>query len=274
MAEWCHLALLGNGSEAIAVMTTPSITSVTNDGNGTSATLVVDGGAADTITVLGREAGSANEWASKGSRVGPGSVVASTLSNNTAWDFILTVTGELPSAVARAYITDGDYLFSDQRQGLFDWLSAVTGITTIWKRPNAPRPARPFVTLEMMAPEGVNMDYHSSPDDAGDETITGNHEFTVNAEIFGLASPGGDNPAHTLAKQIGSSLQKRSVLDSLKSAGLAPFDTPNVTDLSQIDNVDFQSRALVESRFRIGLQDTDQVGVIETAETPQGTYTI
>lgn len=268
-----------------------SISAAVNDDTGTSGTLtLVADDAADELFVYYRTVAS-GLWTLFGStRTGSGDLQITGLTNNTLYEFIdiasrsgsPLLNPSPPSEPARIYITDGATVLTSIWQALYDWVDNEVPIDVVWAPANAPEAGRTFVAIRAGPLATIMEDSHSGPDDAGVDTITGDREFTFTAEVLGPNAPehtGGGAPSpkpmtFDYAESISTSLQKRSVLDTLGAAGIAFVEVLPVQDLSAIGSIDFQVRALVEVRFRIASEVTDDLNWIDTAENPQGTYGI
>jgi hypothetical protein len=267
----------------------PAISNAENDDTGTSGTLtLVADDAGDELFIYHRVVASGTWTLFGSSRVGSGDLQITGLLNNTMYEFMCiasrsgspTLDPSPPSEPVRLYITDDASTLTGIHQALYDWVSTAVPWTVVWAERNAPQGVLQFVAIKAGPLAGIMEDSHSGPDATGLDTITGDREFQFTAECVGLNSPqntGGATPApkpmtYEMAERIASSLQKRSVLDTLTGAGISCVEVLPVQDLSEIGSVRFQTRALVEVRFRIARQVTDQLNWIDTAENPQGTY--
>ncbi len=259
----------------------PTIDTAVNDGTGTSATLdLIAQNVNDEIWVYYREYPSGDFTLWPTSRIGSGTLQITGLTNKTKYEFIAfasrsgspVIDQSPPSNTRQVYVTDNTTTFTDIRQALYDWVRNEIPITWIWIPSNGPQPATPFGTIQMNPTEEIGHDHHSEPDASGVETITGDREFMFEAQIYGELSPTGEDPAYSYALELQSSLQKRSVLDELKKYDISFVDTEPITKLGDVGRTNYEARALLEIRFRIGYQETDTVGVIETSDAPTGSY--
>lgn len=259
----------------------PFISSAVNDNTGTSATLdLVADNVSDEIFVYYREYPSGLYTLYPTSRVGSGTLQLTGLTNQTKYEFIAfasrsgspVIDQSPPSNTRQVYVTDGATAFTDIRQALYDWVTNEIPITWIWIPSNGPQPDTPFGTIKMRPTDQVGHDYHSPPDaTTGIETIWSDDEFMFEAQIYGVKSPTGEDPAMSWAKALEKSLQKTSVLAELAVWGIAFVETNPIIDLGAIGRTDYEARVMLEVRFRIGYSETDNVGVIETSEAPTGT---
>jgi hypothetical protein len=264
----------------VVVPNAPTITSMVNDGTGTSATATVVTDSGSKVFILSRQRNSAEPWIVRGSRTNSGDVVASGLSNNTNYESIAIATfgslvsdnPSLPSTPVSVYVTDATGFYATIRQALYDWVNGELGINTIWQHPNAPQPAKPYVTLSMGPTQAQGWDYHGPPDDAnGVSVIKGDREFSVEVQVYGTVQPTGENQAMTFAEQLSGSLQKPSQVALFTAAGCAYVNRIALTDLTGIGGTEFEARVSAEFLFRMAQEDTDTVGVIETVDDIDGT---
>ncbi len=130
----------------------------------------------------------------------------------------------------------------------------------------------PYGTIRIRPTEQIGSDYHTPPNDSGVETLWSDDEFMFEVQVYGTVSPTGEDPAFSWAKMLEKSLHKRSVLDELEKFGIAFVDTEPITDLGTVGRTNYEARAMLEVRFRIGYSETDTVGVIETSDAPTGTF--
>lgn len=259
----------------------PSITAAVNDGTGTSATLtLVADDPADKLYVYYRDLNAGLWTLFSGSRTGSGDLQITGLTDGIFYEFICVashsdnpiVHQSIWSIPARVYVSSGHTILDVIRQALFDWVSSQTGWTVIWKMPNAPQPALPFVAIRQTPLVSVAHDTEGDPDAVGDMELFGDREFMFSVDAMGTESPTGEEDAWEVIEVIGSSLQKPTVVDTLQAAGIAFVERLPTTDLTEIASVKYQSRALLEVRFRIGWTTADNVGVIETSDAPTGNY--
>jgi hypothetical protein len=278
---WGQFGVYRYNEASAEVAAAPDIVQATNDGTGNSATLeLVTYNPNDEVFVYYREYPSGT-WQLFGStRIGSGDLQVTGLTNKTQYEFIAfasrsgspVIDQSPPSNTRRAYVTDGTTIFLDIRNALYDWVSTQIPITWIWIPSNAPQPAVPFGTIRMRPTEQIGQDYHSPPNDSGVETLWSDDEFMFEAQIYGTLSPNGEDPAFSWAKMLEKSLHKWTVLAELEKYGIAFVDTEPIIDLGDAGRTNYEARAMLEVRFRIGYAETDTVGVIETSDAPTGTF--
>lgn len=158
------------------------------------------------------------------------------------------------------------------RTALYEWVKGVVGNpVVIWREPNAPQPARQYVSIKMNPTTTIGSDYHSGADTNGVETVEGNREFVFSVQIHGKPSNEDGSASISILERIRSSLEKETIRATLKAAGLAFVVVEGSGDLAGIGGTEWEARAFKDFRFRTTYQDTDDVGYIGTVETPVGT---
>lgn len=146
---------------------------------------------------------------------------------------------------------------------LHDWVDGELGsIQDIrWANQNLPPPDYPFVTLlrSSVVREGGRADKRHNFDDArpvGEkiELVTANPVgFTLSIQALVDAEHGANDPgcnAVFLLGRLQASLSKQSVVDVFDAAGISVIEEQAVTDLSEVVNGEWISRALFDVRLR------------------------
>lgn len=137
--------------------------------------------------------------------------------------------------------------------------SIVTPTTVIFYYPNAPRPANPYITLNIDSLVRVGDDYIPKPDTDGDSTIVGDREFTLQVQSYG-------ENCLTILEKIRSSLQKPSILDTLRDENIVFVNSLDITNITALLDTEWEQRGAMDLLFRIANTDEDNLGVIETVE--------
>lgn len=149
-------------------------------------------------------------------------------------------------------------VIDDIKTALWTWVNGQCAPSVaIWLRPDAPPPLPPYVTLNLNTLLPVAEDFVGSPDENGLAAITGNREFTLEIQTFGLDAMG-------VMEKIRSSLHYPSVQAELQSAGIAFVETMPIQNISILDMPRFEDRAAMDVRFRVASIGEDDVGLIET----------
>lgn len=152
--------------------------------------------------------------------------------------------------------------FETVKLNLYQWASSVVpmGMPVIFYEPNAPRPTVPYVTLYLNSIIAVNQDWTSNEaDDTGTVNMHGDRQFTLQVQAYG-----GD--PLTLMENLRTSLQKQSVLDTLRANGISFFASINIGDITELVDSKFERRATLDILFGIGQIYTDTVGYFDEVE--------
>lgn len=155
------------------------------------------------------------------------------------------------------------------RDGLYTWVTGVTGLQTIWLNPNAPRPKLPYITLNMTDFQLMNWDWISPPDDDGMAYLLGDREFLLEVQYYG------DNKFDVMEK-LRSSLQIPTIRESLLNAGVVFVNRESLMDLTELLDTKYEQRIIMELKFRVSNQgvtdvETFEIGYIETV-SGEGTF--
>jgi hypothetical protein len=133
------------------------------------------------------------------------------------------------------------------------------GVPVIFYNENSPRPSLPYVTLYLQSLVQIGSDYTAPPDNTGDAEMVGDREFTLQFQSYG-----GD--PITLLENVRTSLQKQTVLDTLRANGIVFVNHFPINDITALLDTEFEARASMDILFRIAQTDEDVSGNIETVE--------
>jgi len=162
--------------------------------------------------------------------------------------------------------------YTAMRTTLYEWVKGVVGNpTVVWREPNAPQPARQYVSIHMGPTTVVGHDYHGGADDNGVSTVTGDREFVFSIQIHGKPSNEDGSASISILERLRSSLEKRSIQSSLSAGGVAFVAIEGRGDLAGIGGTQWEARVFMDIRFRTAYQDADDVGYIATVTDPVGT---
>jgi len=145
------------------------------------------------------------------------------------------------------------------------WLADVTGLTTIWEHQNAPRPPRPYASLNILTSPSVGHENRGPVDQNGDATISLIVEPTISVKLYYAST----DPREAILEmfKVRRSLFSPSVRESLKGNGWSFIEVlgppQNIPEL--IDS-EYESRAVMDIRFRTLDTFIDNLGVVEFAE--------
>lgn len=149
-----------------------------------------------------------------------------------------------------------------------DWAIANTNqdseagdvVTVIEANQNAPRPARPYITILVTSTRQKEFSYIGAPDENGDAVIENDEFCMVSIQCFGTGSK-------TIMANLRQTLEKVSVKDYFREL-LLPFIavTDGVNDLTETVGTQFEERAGMDLEFRTVAVVTDNVGVVQSVE--------
>jgi hypothetical protein len=153
-------------------------------------------------------------------------------------------------------------VFKDLKVNLYNWAVAniPNGMPAVWYFPNAPRPTVDYVSLLISSVVQIGWDYEPNPmDDPGTIEGVGDREFTLQVQAYG-----GD--PLTVLENLRTSLQKQTVLDSLRVNGIVFANWFPINDITELVDSRFEQRAQMDILFRVAQEYLDTVGTIGQAE--------
>lgn len=163
------------------------------------------------------------------------------------------------------------------QRALYSWVKnecdgVIPGEQIVWRNQSEPLPPRPCVTMKIISgPRRVgysdNVQYLS-----GDRfMVGGQREMTVSIQVFGNTQI--HRPiASQLTADLNASLSKQTVLDRLRAAGVAVFNQGEVSNITALEETEFEERAEFDVLLGIAENVVDDPGIIEHANvTPEVT---
>lgn len=155
--------------------------------------------------------------------------------------------------------------FATVKLNLYQWAITVVpmGMPVIFYEPNAPRPTVPYVSLYLNSIVAVNQDWtEAEADSMGTVDMKGDRQFTLQVQGYG-----GD--PLTVLENIRTSLQKQTVLDTLRANGIAFYQSLNIGDITELVDSQFERRAQLDILFGIAQIYTDTPGYFDEIEIEQ-----
>lgn len=147
---------------------------------------------------------------------------------------------------------------------LRDWVTSRTGLPVIWSHPDAPRPERPYVALQITALTRIARETIGSVDEDGIAQISGDRDAVISVTVYERADAADPRAALTRAVELRDSLELPSVRNSLYVDGWAlravefgPNDVPELLDTQ------WEPRAVFDVRFGTSISQDDDLGLIE-----------
>lgn len=161
--------------------------------------------------------------------------------------------------------------FNTVMQNVYTWVTqnVPSTIPVIFLYQNGPRPQVDYVTLNMSSLVQIGEDYTPDPtDDTGLADMAGDREMTIQ-----IAAYGGKNvDPFTILENLRSSLQKVTVLDTLRVNGICYANHYPINDTSTLIDTLYERRAQMDVLFRIGQDYDDNLGVIDTINMVESIY--
>jgi hypothetical protein len=155
--------------------------------------------------------------------------------------------------------------FATVRTSIYEWATAniPAGMPAIYLYNNAPRPTVDYITLYIATVTQIGWDWVQGPtSDSGISNQVGDREFTVQIQAYG-------NDPLTVLNNLRTSLQKQSVLDTLRANGIVLANWFPINDVTELVDTRFEQRGSMDVLFRIADQYTDDPGVIDTVEVEE-----
>lgn len=155
--------------------------------------------------------------------------------------------------------------FATVKNTLYTWAVSVApvGYPVIYWQLNAPRPTVPYITLFLQSVVSVGQDWASGAADInGAINQKGDRQFTLSIQAYG-ADP------LTVLENIRTSLQKQSVLDTLRAGGIAFYTAMTINDITDLVDSKWERRATFDVLFGIGQVYTDAPGFFDEVQIQQ-----
>lgn len=146
------------------------------------------------------------------------------------------------------------------KTNLYNWAVSVlpAGMPVIFWEPNAPRPTVSYATLYLSSILATGQDWTENEADAnGIVDMKGDRQFTLSFQVYGGPSP------LTVLENVRSSLQKQTVLDTLRANGIVFFQSLNILDITDLIDSRWEMRASMDILFGIGQTYTDNPGYFD-----------
>ena len=150
--------------------------------------------------------------------------------------------------------------YATVKTNLYTWAVAnlPSGMPVIYWEPNAPRPTVSYCTLFLNTILAVGQDWtENDADSFGIVDMKGDRQFTLSIQVYGGTDP------LTVLENLRSSLQKQTVLDTLRVNGIVFYESLNILDISDLIDSQWERRASMDVLFGIGQTYTDNPGYFD-----------
>ena len=144
-------------------------------------------------------------------------------------------------------------------------IAPLAGITTIWANQNAPRPAKPYVSLRIASRKTDEHDEYGPVTADGTQVVVANSEITLEVQAYG-------DGAQAALEAVRAKLGLQTVVQSTAALGIAVRSRGQVMNVTQLlDASSFEDRAVLEVVIGYRENVTDTVGLIQSI-TGTGVY--
>lgn len=139
--------------------------------------------------------------------------------------------------------------FTTLQDAFFDWIDGLTlspavGSRIVWEDQKAPRPSKPYISLNIADFAQIGRDAMSVTGNAsGQVTIVGNRELVLSVQCYGAGL--------SLLEAVRSSLERPSIIEYFFAKKIAFVDPQPVIDVAQLVDDTIEERAAMDLRFRV-----------------------
>ena len=172
----------------------------------------------------------------------------------------------------------GKLILASVKDALYDWCKkemegVVEGNSIIWRDQSQPLPQRPCVTLKITSgPQRTGFGDNLQVDSVTGKTwVGGQRVLVVSVQVFGNADMLDAEPADQIANDLNASLSKPSVLAQLRKAGIGILNQGEVTNLTDIEETEFEERAEFSAMLSVAENQVDDPGYFDEIGPITGT---
>lgn len=164
----------------------------------------------------------------------------------------------------------GALVLARLQDAVYDWIkNEMEGLidpqSIVWRQQSEPLPPRPCVTLKFTSgPKQVGFQDEMTPvaGAPGKFNLGGQREMMMSLQVFGSSKV--SNPmALQAAIDLHTSLSKRTVQEGLSRGGLALQGRTEPTNISALEETEFEDRAQFDVKWGVAQNVQDDIGVIE-----------
>ena len=145
------------------------------------------------------------------------------------------------------------------------WVADTTGLVTTWVPNNAPRPPRPYASVQVISSPRIHRASYAPVDAEGSADVTIDVEVTFSINVYAAADGFDPRVAFNTCQDLRNSLELISVRSLLKGEGWAFRGVELLQDTPQLMDTQWEPRATFDVRFGTTVTQADELGLIETA---------
>lgn len=155
------------------------------------------------------------------------------------------------------------------KEAVYNWITNETDDVleeghVIWRNQSEPLPGRPCVTMKITdGPRRVGYGDSMTYVKGNRFNIGGQREMTVSIQVYGNSQITDKPKASQIALDLNSSLSKPSVLAGLRAAGLAVQRQGDPSNISALEETEYEERAQFDVLFGLAQNVLDDPGTIE-----------
>lgn len=148
---------------------------------------------------------------------------------------------------------------------LRQWVADKTGLVTIWANANAPRPPRPYATVQLTSNNRLAQAHVGALDTVtGEAQVTGQRELTMSVQVYESTDNPDPRSAYNTVTSLRDALDLPSTRETFRSGGFAFRAVEMLQDTTALLDDHWQPRATFDMRLGAAVQQSDDLGIIET----------
>lgn len=146
---------------------------------------------------------------------------------------------------------------------LQQWVADQTGLTAIWANPNAPRPNRPYASLQIINVARLGNPSYGAVNEQGESEADLQREFTLSVSVYESTDNADPRSGLNRAQELRDSLDLQTVLMTLAEDGWAFRGVELLADTTQALEGEWEPRATFDVRFGTTVTRIDDLGFVE-----------
>lgn len=152
---------------------------------------------------------------------------------------------------------------------LFDVIEPLlpSGVTLIWEDQSAPRPKKPYVSMNFLSPS-QRIGFDESRVSGANFSLVGQRRFVVSINAFGENRMENEDAldAADLLEPVVQGMYREDTLAALCESGLASVNEGEIRDLTALLESRYESRAQVDLTFHRTVSQSEEITPIEKVE--------